>query len=435
LKEKNPDKVLNLMAKSLLPEKDYKTLLTDIKQKVKNARIKASIRVNTELITMYWELGETIVRKQSESNWGDGLIEQLSRDLSREFPEIKGFSRTNLFYILNWYSFYSDYKVIAQQLVGQFRKGVKWLENKGINPSGRMKKIHQLVGQFDSGVKHLELHGFNLYPQSKNEGQLVGQFKDASHNLSDYDNQDLFQNILLGFLGFVPWGHHIQIISKCKNIDEALFYIHQTIENNWSRSVLVHQLDSKLFERQGKSINNFAETLPEADSELASELMKNPYVFDFLNIDKKAKELDLQRALMDNLSGFLMELGYGFAFLGREKKLTVGDTEFYVDLVFYHTRLHCYFIVELKIDDFKPEYSGKLNFYLNAFNAEIKSPEDNPTIGLLLCKKADKLIAEYSLKELGNPIGVSEYRLYEELPPEVRDKLPSVDEIKRNLTN
>lgn len=377
------------MKQILNVDKEYISLLKEIKQKVRNAQIKASVRVNSELILMYWELGESIVKKQSETSWGDRLIVQLSRDLMAEFPEMKGFSLSNLKFIRQWYSFYSE---ISQQLVSQIDGD---------------KKVQQLVSQFKDG------NDFQI------RQQVVAQNKTG----------------IIGILSLVPWGHHIQIITKCKDIDSALFYIFNTIENSWSRSFLVHQIELKLFERQGKSINNFEMTLPKPESDLANELLKNPYSFEFLNLNKEAKEKDLQNALLDNITKFLMELGYGFAFLGKQKLLTVGGDDFYVDLVFYHTKLHCYFIVELKIDDFKPEYSGKLNFYLNAFNGEVKSQEDKPTIGLLLCKKANKLVAEYSLKNIKNPIGISEYNLVDELPDEVRNELPSIEEIERGMEN
>lgn len=360
---------------------EYNLLLSDLKQKIINAQIKASVRVNSELILMYWELGESIVRKQSQTTWGDGLIVQLSKDLMAEFPDMKGFSERNLKYIRQWFKFYNQDIKIGQQVVAQIPK--------------------ELQQKFDTKIRQ----------------QVVAQNK-------------------LGFidiLSLVPWGHHIQIISTCQDLDSALFYILNTIENSWSRSVLVHQIESKLFERQGKSINNFEITLPKPESELANELLKNPYSFEFLNLTKEIKENDLQNALLDNITKFLLELGYGFAFVGKQKLLTIGGSDFYVDLVFYHTKLHCYFIVELKIDEFKPEYSGKLNFYLNAFNGEIKSSKDSPTIGLLLCRKANKLIAEYSLKKINNPIGISEYILNDELPEELLKELPSIEEIEREL--
>ncbi|MGA2296459.1 MAG: PDDEXK nuclease domain-containing protein [FCB group bacterium] len=385
---------------------DYISLLKEIKQKVRNAQIKASVRVNSELILMYWDLGEAIVKKQAKTNWGDGLISQLSKDLLAEFPEMKGFSETNLKYIRLWYSFYTNPKFSPQL--------VDFISNK-LEPIHFPKISPQLVDELQ------------LLKNQILESELLLNTK-SPQVVADY-----FSGFLPKLLSFVPWGHHREIITKCKDIESALFYVLKTIENSWSRSVLVHQMELKLYERKGKSLNNFDLVLPKPDSDLARELLKNPYSFEFLNLSKEAKEKDLQNALLDNIKKFLIELGYGFAFLGKEKLLTVGGDDFYVDLVFYHTKLHCYFIVELKIDDFKPEYSGKLNFYLNAFNAEVKSHDDKPTIGLLLCKKANKLVAEYSLKNINNPIGISEYRLMYELPEDVRRELPSIEEIEREL--
>jgi predicted nuclease of restriction endonuclease-like (RecB) superfamily len=231
----------------------------------------------------------------------------------------------------------------------------------------------------------------------------------------------------------IPWGQNREIITKCKDIDSAIFYVLKTIENNWSRSVLVHQIELNLFDRQGKSINNFDLTLPKPNSDLAKELLKNPYSFEFLNIAEEIKEKELQISLLDNITNFLLELGYGFAFIGKEKLLSVDGNDFFVDLVFYHTKLHCFFIVELKVDSFKPEYAGKLNFYLNVFNDMVKSEEDNPTIGLLLCKKANKLVAKYSLKNINNPIGISQYSLVNELPLTIKNELPSIAEINKLL--
>ena len=389
------------MKQNLKLDNEYLTLLREIKKKVQNAQIKASVRVNSELIMMYWELGESIVKKQSETNWGDGLIVQLSKDLMAEFPEMKGFSERNMFYIQKWFTFYfsGKYEVV---------KALTKILGKG--------KVPQLVAELQL-LNNQELSVISH--SNKKVPQLVA---------------DNFESLLPKLLSFIPWGHHREIITKCKDIDSALFYILNTIENSCSRSALVHQIELKLYERQGKSINNFEITLPKPESDLANELLKSPYSFEFLNLSKEAKEKDLQNALLDNITKFLMELGFGFAFLGKQKLLTVGGDDFYVDLVFYHTKLHCYFVVELKIDDFKPEYSGKLNFYLNAFNAEIKSQEDKPTIGLLLCKKANKLVAEYSLKNINNPIGISEYHLMEELPKEVRKELPSIEDIERELS-
>ncbi|MBI5325330.1 MAG: DUF1016 domain-containing protein [Ignavibacteriae bacterium] len=398
------------MKNALIKNSDYIRILKDIKERVRNSQIKAAVRVNSELILMYWNLGEAIVQKQKETKWGDGFVEQLSKDLIEEFPEMKGFSLSNLKYIRQWYSFYSNSSINSQQLVSQI--------------SGKLK-LPQPVEQFK----------FN--PEIQKSQQLVSQIskQHREKNKSQFRQQAVAQNKfeIKDILSLVPWGHHIQIITKCQDIDPALFYILNTIENNWSRSILIDQIETKLFERQGKAITNFKLTLPQPQSDLANELLKNPYTLDFIRLSGKSKEKDLESSMLDNISKFLMELGYGFAFLGKQKLLIVGGDDFYVDLVFYHTRLHCYFLVELKVDEFKPEYAGKLNFYLNAFNEQVKSPNDNPTIGLMLCKKSNKIVAEYSLMNINNPIGISNYKLTEKLPMDIKKQLPSVKDIEDRI--
>jgi len=231
----------------------------------------------------------------------------------------------------------------------------------------------------------------------------------------------------------IPWGHNIAIISKCKNKLEAYYYVQNTITYNWSRSVLIHQIENGLYEREGKSISNFSITLPAVQSELANQTLKDPYIFDFLSLTKEYNELELEKGLIDHITKFLLELGSGFAFIGRQLPLHVGERDFFIDLLFYHTRLHCYVVVELKAVEFEPEHAGKLNFYLNAVNAHYRSAEDQQTIGLLICKSKDRLVAEYSLSDITKPIGVSEYRLAKSLPEKFKNSLPSIEELEKEL--
>lgn len=235
-------------------------------------------------------------------------------------------------------------------------------------------------------------------------------------------------------LAQIPWGHNIAIISKSKNIEEALYYVRNTIAYGWSRSVLVHQIESGLYAREGKAINNFRATLPEPQSDLAVQTLKDPYIFDFLTMSKDFNELELEKGLIDHITHFLLELGAGFAYIGRQVPLTVGDREFFVDLLFYHARLHCYVVVELKTGDFEPEHAGKLNFYIKALDAQYKQKGDMPTIGILLCKKKNKLVAEYALSDINKPIGVSEYKLTQALPDNLKPNLPSIEELEKELS-
>jgi len=231
----------------------------------------------------------------------------------------------------------------------------------------------------------------------------------------------------------IPWGHNLVIISKCPTVQEAFFYVKKVMENNWSRSMLVMQIESKLYERSGKIINNFDKTLPAPQADLARETLKNPNNFDFLTLGKEAKERDLEQALAGHIQRFLLELGQGFAFMGRQVPLEVGGEQFYVDLLFYHTRLRCYVVVELKATAFAPEYAGKLNFYLNVLNDKVKHEQDQPSVGILLCKTSDKVTVEYALKNILNPLGVGEYLITSAIPGNLKGSLPSIEELEQEL--
>ena len=231
----------------------------------------------------------------------------------------------------------------------------------------------------------------------------------------------------------IPWGHHIMIMQRCKDTQEALFYVHKTIENHWSRSVLEHQIALNLYVRQGKAITNFQHQLPPAMSDLAQELTKDPYVFDFLSITENYTEKELQQYLEDNMTKFLLELGKGFCFYGKQVHINVGGDDFYIDLLFYNAHLHCYVVVELKTTKFKPEHIGQLKFYVTAVNKQLRTEGDTPTIGLLICKDKNNVIAEYTLEDIHNPIGVSSYKLFNELSKDYQSSLPSIEEIEKRL--
>jgi len=345
-------------------DKEYAIWFSDLKKKVRAAQLKAAVAVNSQLILLYWDLGKMIAEK--ENTWGSKLIPNLSKDLKAEFPNMEGFSVSNLKYCKRFYLFYHNQ--IGQQAVDQLKMPYQ-TENE--------------IGQ-----------------------QLVVQ---------------------------IPWGHNILIFSKSKVIKEALFYIQKTIENGWSRNILGLQIEHNLFERQGKAIHNFTNTLPEITSDLAHQLMKDPYQFDFLSLTENYKERELENALVENISKFLLELGSGFAYVGKQVLLKVGDQDYFIDLLFYHLKLRAYVLIELKATDFIPEYAGKLSFYLSAANDLLKHPSDNPTIGLLICKNKNNVIAEYALKNINQPIGVSEYELTKLFPKEFKSSLPTVEEIENEL--
>jgi predicted nuclease of restriction endonuclease-like (RecB) superfamily len=345
-------------------DKAYKDWLIDLKSKIRSAQAKAAIAVNTALIEFYWELGKMIAEKQTA--YGTGFLEQVSKDLKDEFPEMEGLSVRNLKYTRQFYTFY--HSSIGQQVVAQ------------------------------------------LQPNENQPNEIVQQV-----------------------VAQIPWGHNILIFSKSKNINEAQFYISQTIENGWSRDVLALQIKSQLYQRQGKSITNFMQTLPEPLSDLAQQTLKDPYVFDFLTLTKPYHEKDIERQLIAHITKFLLELGKGFAFIGQQYHLEVGETDYYIDLLFYHTRLKCYVVIELKNTKFIPEYAGKLNFYLSAVDSLVKQEEDKPTIGILLCRDKNNFETEFALRDINKPMGVSEFQLTEMLPDELKSSLPSIEEIENEL--
>ena len=363
---------------------DYHDWFRDLKLQIQKSQIKAALSVNSQLILLYWDIGRQISEKQDESKWGSGFLYQLSNDLKEEFPDMKGFSATNLGYCKRFFTFYSSLL----------------MHNKTAN-----NNYPQLGGKIENSNNDYE----EIYPQVGGELGI--------------------DKILL-----IPWGHHKFIIDKCIGIKQAVFYINKTIENNWSRSILEYHIETDLYNRQGKAITNFSQTLPEPQSDLANEILKSSYNFSFLNLSEKVRETDLEKALVQHIQHFLLELGVGFAYMGRQYVIKIGDDVYRTDLLFYHTKLKCYVIIELKTKKFEAENLGKLNFYINAINELLKDKHDNPTIGLLLCKNKNNYTVNFSIKNLNNPIGVSTYN-YAELADDLKESLPSAETIQQELEN
>jgi predicted nuclease of restriction endonuclease-like (RecB) superfamily len=232
----------------------------------------------------------------------------------------------------------------------------------------------------------------------------------------------------------IPWGHNRLIITKIKNLDEALFYCNETIKNGWDRDTLEIQIDNNYYNKKGKAVTNFSETLPEKQSKLAVETLKDPYNFDFLGLHDDALEKSIEDELVKHITEFLLELGQGFAFLGHQYKIEISETDYFIDMLFYHMELRSYIVIELKAGKFKPEFTGKLNFYLSAVDSQLKKQDDNKTIGILLCKKKERIEAEYALRDINKPMGISEYRLTDAIPENLKTKLPSIEELENQLT-
>lgn len=345
------------MGKLIKTDDDYKAWITELKRRIRQDQIKAAVKVNQELIRMYWNMGKDFVELQSESKWGKGFFNELSRDLKDSFPDMSGFSVTNLKYMKRMYLFYSRSDIIRHQ------------------PGD------ELPDEFLS----------------------------------------------------IPWRHHIEIFVKAKTVDEALFYIRQVMENGWSRNVLMNFIEAGLYKTQGKALTNFATCLPAPQSDLAQQTLKDPYNFDFLTMRSGYAERELENALTANITRFLLELGQGFAYVGRQVRLEIGDEEYFADLVFYNFRLRCFIVAELKTGRFRAEYISKLGLYVSAVNHQMRHKDDNPTIGLLICKTKDEVVARYTLETTTQPIGISEYQLAELMPEDFKCSLPSIEEIEKEL--
>lgn len=350
--------------KSFLRDR-YVNLLNDLKEKIRQAQVRAAVKVNYELLKIYWQIGKAILKQQKERGWGSKIIDNLAIDLKLEFPDFKGISLRNLKYMRAFAEAYPD-----------FLKA----ENSRRQPF--MDQVVEFVQPLNAQI---------------------------------------------------PWTHHTIILDKVKATDERRFYIKKTLENNWSKNVLKLQIDSHLYQRQGKAITNFEHTLPQPQSDLARETLKNPYVLDFLGLTEQAQEHDLENALILHLKKFMLELGRGFAYVGNQKNLIVGGDDYFLDLLFFNYNLDCFVVFELKVGEFKPEYTGKLNFYVNAVNAQIKCAGHKPTIGILLCKTPNDTVVKYSLQGVDSPIGVSDYELGQALPNRLRAEIPTVEEFETEI--
>lgn len=326
----------------------YGTLLATLKTQVRSARLRAQLAVNAELLALYWQIGNAILQAQAEEGWGAKVITRLAADLKKEFPDMTGFSRTNLLYMRAFADAWPDWAIV-QQTVGQ-----------------------------------------------------------------------------------LPWGHNLTLLDRLKVREDRLWYALAARENGWSRNLLAIQISTHLKERQGQAVTNFPKTLPDPQSDLARDTLKDPYTFDFLT-GTYAHERDVERGLVEHLKSFMLELGQGFAYVGQQVHLEVAGEDFYLDLLFYHLRLRCYVVIDLKYGAFKPEFAGKMNFYLSAVDDLLRHEQDAPSIGLILCRTQNRMIAEYALRDLNKPVGVSTYDLGQALPDELSGVLPTVEELEAEL--
>ena len=367
---------------TLSQNKEYRSWVKELKQRYLYARLKASVDANRTLLEYYWSLGRDIADKQYANTYGTKFYETLSHDMRSEMPGEKGFSEGNIRYMYRFYKLYSQY-------------------------------IENLLHPVEESAPTNLLRG-------------VEDFKSTKHPQGADD--------LIAEICSIPWFHQQRIIDKCKgDAKKALFFVRKVIENSWGRDVLLNFLGTDLYERQAKALTNFSKTLPALQSDLAQQTTKDPYVFNFLAMTEDYNERELEDALVANVTKFLVELGTGFAYMGRQYRLQVGEKEIFIDLLFYNTRIHAYCCVELKTGSFEASHLGQLGLYVTAVNHQLKTEYDNPTIGLLICKDKDNIEAQYSLEAYNLPLGISQYELSRLIPREIKSSLPSIEQIESTL--
>ncbi len=396
-----------------MDNKKYIALFSEIRQKIKEAQLQTVSVANSQMLLLYWQLGRLILENQRIEGWGAKIIDLLADDLRKEFPDIKGFSSRNLLYMKQ---FSSSYSLPVIQTI--------------INIETQIKGVSSISQQAVAKLLHADNEQLVITQQA------VAQIQNDNPPSLMIDGLQMGGTIFLSsVLAKISWSHHIILMDKVPHLGKRFWYMLNTIEHGNSRNVLAMQIESGLFERQikTKKITNFERTLPPVQSDFANYLLKDPYIFDFVQAKGKADERIIEEQLANHITKFLLELGQGFAFIGRQVHFEIGNSDFYTDLLFYHTKLHCYVVVELKARPFQPGDTSQLNFYVNVINDKLKAETDNETIGLLLCKGKNEVLAEYSLKGNNNPIGVSDYQISKAIPDELKSSLPQIEDIENEL--
>ncbi|MCR5804697.1 MAG: PDDEXK nuclease domain-containing protein [Clostridia bacterium] len=367
-------------------DNEYVQWMQEIKQRFRNAQIKAAVKVNSEQLLFNWQLGRDLVVLKAEEKWGSGIVEQVSLDLQAAFPGVKGFSTRNLWNMKKWYSFYTSFDGLSDIMTA-------------------------LESQLD--INRIKLN------------QVASEIKEQK--LNQVGSEMMFPAIF----AYVPWRHHVLITQKCKTIEEALFYIKKTVENGLSRSALENSIRANMYQVSGTAQTNFVNNLPTPNAKLAQELIKENYDLSFISLPEEYDENALEDAIERRMTRFLLELGNGWAFVGRQKEMIISGKTRKIDLLFYHIYLRCYVVLELKVKPFDPEFTGKLNFYVNAVNEFVKRESDNPTIGLLICKGMDSTEVQLAIQGITTPMGVATYDNIK--IKEIQDHLPTAEQIQQQV--
>lgn len=414
-----------------MKSKNYTQLLAHIKEQIRTAQVRTVASANTQMLLLYWKLGNLILENQKQKGWGAKIVQMLSADLKKEFPEMKGFSERNLVYMRQFAENYNPAIIQAFILIEDK------LKTTGFSQKTTLELLQGSETQFTQQPVAQIKKGKNK--KSTITQQPVAQLQNTDNQQNKSVQQPAAQfedNLFLkSILAKISWSHHIVLMNKEPHFGKRLWYMLNSLEHGNSRNALAMQIESGLFERQVKTkkITNFKNTLPPAQSDFANYLLKDPYIFDFVQAREKADERNIEEQLANHVTKFLLELGQGFSFFGRQVHFEIGNQDFYTDLIFYHTKLHCYVVVELKARPFESGDAAQLNFYVNVVNDKLKTPHDNDTIGLLLCKGKNDVVAEYSLKGYSSAIGVSDYQISKAIPEELKSSLPQIEDIEKEF--
>ena len=409
-------------------QKDFAPIVQAIGTDIEQTQVRMASSANADMLFHYWKIGHFILYLQKKEGWGSKVIDNLSKAIRSKFPDKKGYSRRNIFYMCQFASAY------PLEVLNKIVEVDSLLQNPTLeHVLNQTEELNQLVQQPVALIQAADSQS-DTFTQ-----QPVAQLGEVSEMLSAIYHSDI-RKIEEVFkqspIVRTNWASHVILMNSKLPLGERYWYITQAVANGWSRNVLQMQIETNLFARQitTKKVSNFSARLPKPQSDLANYLMKNPYIFDMMGQTEAMNERDIEQQLVQSITKYLLEMGSGFAFVAQQKHFEVGDSDFYADLILYNIQLHAYVVVELKATSFKPEYMGQLNFYINVVDDTLRGEHDNKTIGLLLCNGGDKVVVQYALSGYNQPIGVSDYQLSRAIPDNLRSTLPSIEEVEEELS-
>lgn len=411
--------------------KEFDTFIRAIGTEIEQAQVKLISAANTQMLLHYWKIGNFILYNQKRLGWGSKVIDRISNAIRTNYPEKKGYSPRNLKYMCQFARLY------PLDILAQLHAADKELELPTLE---KVVATTKLLNEFVFGQElPAQIQRFN------SEGNIIGQeplaqIQDVAGTLTVITQQAVTQiesHFTYSPVSKINWASHVILMNSKLPLGPRYWYMKQAVEFGWSSNILDLQIKSRLFQRQieKQKVNNFTATLPQPQSDLANYLLKDPYIFDLAGAKERADERDIEEQLVSHVTKYLLEMGTGFAFVARQKHFQIGNSDFYADLILYNIKLHAYIVVELKATPFRPEYTGQLNFYINVVDDKLRGPHDNKTIGLLLCRGKDEVMAQYALSGYDQPMGISDYQLSKAIPENLRSALPTIEDVEEELSS